>query len=77
MNTYFFKQVIKLHLKASQVAVEPSDHFWEIPSLEDHIERHGYNVRIFEYRIKRDVNLRDKFTENVNIPGQIVPIFEP
>ena len=60
---------------------EPSDHFLEMSSVEDHFGRHGYNLTSFEYPIKRDHILRDKFVDrlkgNLEIPAKIVPGFEP
>jgi hypothetical protein len=50
-------------------------------SIEDHFERHGYNLTSFEYPIKRDQIFRDKFigrlNGNMDIPAKIVPAFEP
>ena len=60
---------------------QPNGHFLEIPSTDDHFLRHGYNLTPFQYPIKRDENLQEKFVErlngNMSLPNQIIPIFEP
>ena len=59
---------------------QPCEHFLEIPSTDDHFMRHGYNLTTFEYPIKRDRNLQEKFIERFhgkfNIPEKITPIFD-
>ena len=54
---------------------EPSDHFLEIDSKDDYFAKHGFNVTNFEYPIKRDTSLRDKFVgrinRNMDVPGRI------
>ena len=57
---------------------EPSDHFLEIASKDDYF---GFNVTHFEYPIKRDTSLRDKFVGRINgnmdVPGRIFPTLDP
>ena len=60
---------------------EPSDHFLEIDSRDDYFAKHGFNLTNFEYPIKRDTTLRDKFVERINgnfhVPGRILPTLDP
>ena len=48
-DEYFWKRLITER-------PEPSDHYLEIQSINDYVDRHGYNMTNFNYPIKRDVD---------------------